>query len=82
MNKSDSKNNTLNFIGKNGKEYSINKEVRNEWLKTFKLKNIDDDYIPNIPKEVKRALKDREVKLTKGSLLKLIEKIGLNTYHI
>ncbi|WP_407927920.1 PBECR2 nuclease fold domain-containing protein [Campylobacter molothri] len=74
MNKSDPKNNTLNFIGKNGKEYSINKEARNKWLKTFKLKNIDDEYIPNIPKEVKRALKDREVKLTKGSLLKLIEK--------
>ncbi|EAL8779008.1 hypothetical protein DZ834_08985, partial [Campylobacter jejuni] len=37
-------------------------------------KNIDDEYIPNIPKEAKIALKDREIKLTKGSLLKLIEK--------
>nr|EAH4640840.1 hypothetical protein [Campylobacter jejuni]EAH9308092.1 hypothetical protein [Campylobacter jejuni]EAJ0169330.1 hypothetical protein [Campylobacter jejuni]EEO9346944.1 hypothetical protein [Campylobacter jejuni]EFO9539070.1 hypothetical protein [Campylobacter jejuni] len=68
------KDNSLRFIGKNGKEYTINKDVRNEWMKTFNLKNIDDEYIPNIPKEAKIALKDREIKLTKGSLLKLIEK--------
>lgn len=74
MDKADPKDNSLRFIGKNGKEYTINKDVRNEWMKTFNLKNIDDEYIPNIPKEVKRALKDREIKLTKGSLLKLIEK--------
>lgn len=74
MDKADPKDNSLRFIGKDGKEYTINKDVRNEWMKTFNLKNIDDEYIPNIPKEVKRALKDREIKLTKGSLLKLIEK--------
>ncbi|HEB9273228.1 hypothetical protein AJ934_08690 [Campylobacter sp. BCW_6875] len=74
MDKSDPKDNSLRFIGKNGKEYTINKDVRNEWMKTFNLKNIDDEYIPNIPKEAKIALKDREIKLTKGSLLKLIEK--------
>ncbi|HEC2298728.1 TPA: hypothetical protein R2A00_001993, partial [Campylobacter jejuni] len=68
------KDNSLRFIGKDGKEYTINKDVRNEWMKTFNLKNIDDEYIPNIPKEAKIALKDREIKLTKGSLLKLIEK--------
>lgn len=74
MDKVDPKDNSLRFIGKNGKEYTINKDVRNEWMKTFNLKNIDDEYIPNIPKEAKIALKDREIKLTKGSLLKLIEK--------
>ncbi|EGS6672538.1 hypothetical protein ACAL11_001676 [Campylobacter jejuni] len=74
MGKADPKDNSLRFIGKNGKEYTINKDVRNEWMKTFNLKNIDDEYIPNIPKEAKIALKDREIKLTKGSLLKLIEK--------
>ncbi|EAK5558065.1 hypothetical protein DLZ51_08600 [Campylobacter jejuni] len=74
MDKADPKGNSLRFIGKNGKEYTINKDVRNEWMKTFNLKNIDDEYIPNIPKEAKIALKDREIKLTKGSLLKLIEK--------
>ncbi|EHQ0870130.1 hypothetical protein KQO56_001539 [Campylobacter coli] len=74
MDKADPKDNSLRFIGKNGKEYTINKDVRNEWMKTFNLKSIDDDYIPNMPKEVKMALKDREIKLTKGSLLKLIEK--------
>ncbi|EPN6318494.1 PBECR2 nuclease fold domain-containing protein [Campylobacter coli] len=74
MDKPDPKDNSLRFIGKNGKEYTINKDVRNEWMKTFNLKSIDDDYIPNIPKEAKIALKDREIKLTKGSLLKLIEK--------
>lgn len=74
MDKADPKDNSLRFIGKDGKEYTINKDVRNEWMKTFNLKNIDDEYIPNIPKEAKIALKDREIKLTKGSLLKLIEK--------
>lgn len=74
MDKADPKDNSLRFIGKNGKEYTINKDVRNEWMKTFNLKNIDDEYIPSIPKEAKIALKDREIKLTKGSLLKLIEK--------
>lgn len=74
MDKADPKDNSLRFIGKNGKEYTINKDVINEWMKTFNLKNIDDEYIPNIPKEAKIALKDREIKLTKGSLLKLIEK--------
>lgn len=74
MDKADPKDNSLRFIGKNGKEYIINKDVRNKWMKTFNLKNIDDEYIPNIPKEAKIALKDREIKLTKGSLLKLIEK--------
>lgn len=74
MDKADPKDNSLRFIGKNGKEYTINKDVRNEWMKTFNLKNIDDDYIPNMPNEVKMALKDREIKLTKGSLLKLVEK--------
>ncbi|HEC1732441.1 TPA: hypothetical protein R1686_000573 [Campylobacter coli] len=74
MDKADPKDNSLRFIGKNGKEYIIDKNARNEWMKTFNLKNIDDEYIPNIPKEAKIALKDREIKLTKGSLLKLIEK--------
>lgn len=74
MDKADPKDNSLRFIGKNGKEYIIDKNARREWMKTFNLKSIDDDYIPNMPNEVKMALKDREIKLTKGSLLKLIEK--------
>ncbi|EPS5751892.1 PBECR2 nuclease fold domain-containing protein [Campylobacter coli] len=74
MDKADPKDNSLRFIGKNGKEYIIDKNARREWMKTFNLKSIDDDYIPNMPNEVKIALKDREIKLTKGSLLKLIEK--------
>lgn len=74
MDKADPKDNSLRFIGKNGKEYIIDKNARREWMKTFNLKSIDDEYIPNIPKEAKIALKDREIKLTKGSLLKLIEK--------
>ncbi|ENY7294322.1 PBECR2 nuclease fold domain-containing protein [Campylobacter coli] len=74
MDKADPKDNSLRFIGKNGKEYIIDKNARREWMKTFNLKSIDDEYIPNIPKEVKMALKDREIKLTKGSLLKLVER--------
>ncbi|EFB5710880.1 hypothetical protein HGP48_001317 [Campylobacter coli] len=74
MDKADPKDNSLRFIGKNGKEYIIDKNARREWMKTFNLKSIDDEYIPNIPKEAKIALKDREIKLTKGSLLKLVER--------
>ncbi|ELZ2575646.1 hypothetical protein TX785_001217 [Campylobacter coli] len=74
MDKADPKDNSLRFIGKNGKEYIIDKNARREWMKTFNLKSIDDDYIPNMPKEAKIALKDREIKLTKGSLLKLVER--------
>ncbi|EAH7089212.1 putative barnase/colicin E5 family endoribonuclease [Campylobacter coli] len=74
MDKADPKDNSLRFIGKNGKEYIIDKNARREWMKTFNLKSIDDDYIPNMPNEVKMALKDREIKLTKGSLLKLVER--------
>ncbi|EAI5718272.1 hypothetical protein ND305_001674 [Campylobacter coli] len=74
MDKADPRDNSLRFIGKNGKEYIIDKNARREWMKTFNLKSIDDDYIPNMPNEVKMALKDREIKLTKGSLLKLVER--------
>ncbi|EJY9630842.1 hypothetical protein OHS87_001522 [Campylobacter coli] len=74
MDKADPKDNSLRFIGKDGKEYIIDKNARREWMKTFNLKSIDDDYIPNMPNEVKMALKDREIKLTKGSLLKLVER--------
>lgn len=74
MDKADPKDNSLRFIGKNGKEYIIDKNARREWMKTFNLKSIDDEYIPNMPNEVKMALKDREIKLTKGSLLKLVER--------
>ncbi|MCV3391126.1 hypothetical protein L8V86_06790 [Campylobacter lari] len=74
MDKPNPKDSSLKFIGKNGKEYIIDKNARSEWMKTFNLKSIDDDYIPNMPNEVKMALKDREIKLTKGSLLKLVER--------
>ncbi|MBT0830105.1 hypothetical protein, partial [Campylobacter lari] len=49
MDKPDPKDSSLKFIGKNGKEYIIDKNARSEWMKTFNLKSIDDDYIPNIP---------------------------------
>ncbi|WP_348518108.1 PBECR2 nuclease fold domain-containing protein [Campylobacter sp. CCS1377] len=74
MDKPDISKNELKFVGKNGKEYTIDKAVRNEWMKTFNLKSIDDDYIPKLPNEIKTALNGKDIKLTKGSLLKLIEK--------
>ncbi|MCW1360242.1 hypothetical protein [Campylobacter sp. CCS1377] len=74
MDKPDISKNELKFVGKNGKEYIIDKTVRNEWMKTFNLKSIDDDYIPKLPNEIKTALNGKDIKLTKGSLLKLIEK--------
>ncbi|ELM6780566.1 hypothetical protein Q2X75_001671, partial [Campylobacter upsaliensis] len=47
------------------------------WLEAFNLKSLDEEFIPNFKAEVKEALKsvlnDEEIRLTKGSLIKLIK---------
>jgi len=49
-------------------------ELKDIWLTTFNLKSIEDDYIPNIPKEVKAYIGDKDMKLTQGSFMKLLLK--------
>ena len=48
----------------------VSNDAKEKWIKTFGLKSIDDDFIPNLKPEVKKAIKDKEIRLTKGSLLK------------
>lgn len=47
-------------------------EIANTWLKEFNLKNIEDDYIPNIPKEVKDYIGGKDMKITHGNFIKLL----------
>ena len=68
-----------NLNGKEGEENeNINKEAADLWKKTFNLKSVNDSFIPAFKPEVKealnKALKGEEIKLTKGSLIKLIER--------
>ncbi|MGP1580840.1 MAG: PBECR2 nuclease fold domain-containing protein [Wolinella sp.] len=52
----------------------IQNATKEAWLKTFGLKSVDETYTPTLPAGLKERLGDREVKLTKGSLLKVIER--------
>lgn len=49
-------------------------ELKDIWLKEFGLKDIEDNYIPNIPKEVKAYIGNKDMKLTQGSFIKLLLK--------
>ena len=62
----------LTFQDKKGKDHIITKEIQKEWIDTFGLKNLDDTYIPKFNNEIKKALGNKELKLQKGSLLKLV----------
>ncbi|EPE9018769.1 PBECR2 nuclease fold domain-containing protein [Campylobacter upsaliensis] len=61
------------FTDKKGKEHTLTKETQKAWLEAFNLKSLDEAYIPNLPRELKEAL-GKEIKLTKGSLYKIVEK--------
>ena len=50
----------------------VSNDAKEKWIETFGLKSIDDDFIPNLKPEVKKAIKDKEIRLTKGSLLKIV----------
>ncbi|ELJ1597738.1 hypothetical protein QYV54_001893, partial [Campylobacter upsaliensis] len=56
-----------------GKEHTLTKETQKAWLEAFGLKSLDEEFIPNLPRELKEAL-GKEIKLTKGSLYKIVEK--------
>ncbi|EOW2423229.1 PBECR2 nuclease fold domain-containing protein [Campylobacter upsaliensis] len=65
------------FTDKKGKEHTLTKETQKAWLEAFGLKSLEEAYIPNFKAELKeainRVLGDEEIKLTKGSLIKLIK---------
>ncbi|ENZ0444041.1 PBECR2 nuclease fold domain-containing protein, partial [Campylobacter upsaliensis] len=48
-------------------------KAQKAWLEAFNLKSLDEEFIPNLPRELKEAL-GKEIKLTKGSLYKIVEK--------
>ena len=60
------------FRDNKGKEHILSKEIQEQWLNTFNLKSLDEAYIPQLPKEAKEALGGKEIRLQKGSLLKLV----------
>ena len=61
------------FTDTKGKEHTLTKEVQEQWCETFNLKSLDESYIPQLPQELQEAI-GKEIKLTKGSLYKIIEK--------
>ena len=62
----------IKFIDTKGKEHTLSKETQEQWLQTFGLQNLEQSYIPKHSQEIQQALGGKEIKLTKGSLLKLV----------
>lgn len=60
------------FKDTKGKEHTLTKETQEQWLKTFGLENLEKSYIPKHSEEIKQALGGKEIRLQKGSLLKLV----------
>ncbi|WP_121727668.1 PBECR2 nuclease fold domain-containing protein, partial [Helicobacter labetoulli] len=73
--------NALAFTDSYGVKYHIPKDTAELWLKTFNLKSLEQAYIPSFTPEVKQALdsvlQGEEIRLTSGSLLKLIKEYRL-----
>ncbi|WP_143000188.1 MULTISPECIES: PBECR2 nuclease fold domain-containing protein [unclassified Helicobacter] len=67
-------NGDLEFLDKKGKPHILTKQTQNDWINTFGLDNIEQNYIPAHTQEIKQALKGREVHLSMGSLLKIVER--------
>ncbi|TQR28087.1 hypothetical protein DMB92_09155, partial [Campylobacter sp. MIT 99-7217] len=64
----------LEFQDSKGNAHILDQNTQEKWLKTFELKSLDEDYIPKQSDEVKNALGGKEIRLSKGSLLKLVER--------
>ena len=62
----------IRFTDTKGKEHTLTKETQEQWLKTFGLENLEQSYIPKHSEEIKQALGSKEIRLQKGSLLKLV----------
>ncbi|WP_334088861.1 PBECR2 nuclease fold domain-containing protein [Helicobacter typhlonius] len=64
-----------NIESKMNNEQALSKEVQEQWLKTFNLKRLDEDFIPSFIPKVKKVLEAQgvnEIHLKSGSLTKLI----------
>lgn len=62
----------ISFKDTKGKDHILTKETQEQWLKTFGLENLEQSYIPKHSEEIKQALGGKEIRLQKGSLLKLV----------
>ena len=62
----------ITFKDTKGKDHILTKETQEQWLKTFGLENLEQSYIPKHSEEIKQALGSKEIRLQKGSLLKLV----------
>ncbi|HJE65828.1 MAG TPA: hypothetical protein K8V51_02050 [Campylobacter avium] len=62
------------FLDQKGKKHTLTKQTQEQWLKTFGLENLEQSYIPKHNETIKEALGGKEIRLTKGSLLKLVSK--------
>ncbi|WP_158655012.1 PBECR2 nuclease fold domain-containing protein [Helicobacter rappini] len=69
---------TETFTDSYGKTHEIPKDIADNWKNTFNLKSLDEAYIPNFTPEVKQALdsilQGEDIKLSAGSLVKLIQR--------
>lgn len=69
---------TESFIDSYGKTHEVPKEIAEQWKNTFNLKSLDEAYIPSFTPEVKQALdsilQGEQIKLTSGSLVKLMQR--------
>ena len=64
----------IEYDDENGNKKVLAQEFEDLWLKTFKLESIDEIYIPKHNDEIKHAMQNKEIRLTKGSLQKLAQK--------
>ena len=64
----------LVFVDKQGNNKLLGKQAQKMWLQTFSLDFIDDVYTPKYSDEIRKALQGRDIRLTKGGLLKLAQK--------
>ena len=62
----------ITFKDSKGKEHTLTKETQEQWLKTFELESLEQSYMPKHSEEIKEVLGGKEIKLQKGSLLKLV----------
>ena len=74
----------ITFKDTKGKEHALTEETKEQipqdlqvaWIKEFNLQSIDDTFVPSFKPEVKEALEKagitEDIKLTKGSLVKLV----------
>lgn len=62
------------FKDSKDKEHLIAKKTIELWKKTFRLKSIDDEYIPNIPQKLKDFLGKDKIFIGKSTLFTLVAK--------